>query len=154
MNEDDTELLSNLLNSERVISLSLLVEDKPYVSLLPFVFKQDLCSVFIQASDMARHTVGLFNDAPFTLLIHIPDKQGLNPMELPRVSLHGAVTKLVRDSEKYNTAKEIYVKKFNEQGQFFDFTDFNLYQLSIDGGRFVAGFGRIYDLNDEDIRSL
>ena len=154
MNGNDTGLLNDLLKVERVMSLSLLVEGKPYVSLLPFVLEQDLCSVFIQASDMARHTAGLFNGAPFTLLIHMPDKQGLNPMELPRVSLYGTVLMLVRDSVQYNNAKEVYVEKFKEHGQFFDFTDFNLYQLSIEGGRFVAGFGRVYDLKENDIRSL
>jgi len=154
MNRNDCILLKDLFKGERVMSLSLIVDGKPYVSLVPFAFQLDLCSVFIQTSDMARHSAGLFNGAPFTLLIHTPDKQGLNPMELPRVSLSGSVTKLVRDSVQYNNAKDLYVTKFKEPGQFFDFSDFNLYQLNINSGRFVAGFGRIYDLDEMDIRSL
>ncbi|MGR3318130.1 MAG: hypothetical protein ACUZ8O_06580 [Candidatus Anammoxibacter sp.] len=154
MKEEDRITLRTMITEQRVLSLAVMIENKPYVSLLPFVINGDLCSVFIQASDMAKHTAGLNDGAQFTILIHVPDGPESNPMEIPRVSLQGTVQRLARGTAEFNNARTIFELKFSQRGQYFDFADFNLYQLNIDEGRYVAGFGRIYNIKRDDLRQL
>lgn len=150
----DQELLKSMLTQLRVLSLSVLTEEKPYVSLLPYAMKSDLSAALIHASNMAKHTAGLFTGAPFSMLVNIPDSPDANPLVLPRVSLQGTVTFLNKDSSEYNEAMDIYITKFPESKQFFTFADFNIYQLNIEDGRFVADFGRVYNLTRETISKL
>ncbi|MGR3178914.1 MAG: pyridoxamine 5'-phosphate oxidase family protein [Candidatus Anammoxibacter sp.] len=154
MKQEDSIMLRTMITEQRVLSLAVMIEGKPYVSLLPFVINVDLCSVFIQASDMAKHTAGLNDGAQFTILIHVPDRPDSNPMEIPRVSLQGTVQRLARNTDEFNNARTIFESKFNQSRQFFGFADFNLYQLNIDEGRYVAGFGRVYNIKRDDLRLL
>ena len=154
MTLEDRMLLKNLLINQRVSSLSVMVENKPYVCLIPFVFNENLGSIIVQASNLAKHSSGMSDNAPFTLLIHFPDSRGANPMELPRISLSGNIQKLDKNSDTFNDACNCYKAKFNAKNQYFDFDDFNLYQLKIEQGRFVAGFGHIYNIQQESIKSL
>lgn len=154
MTLEDRMLFKNLLINQRVSSLSVMVENKPYVSLLPFVFDENLCSIIVQASNLAKHSLGMSDNAPFTLLIHVPDSQGANPMELPRISLSGNIQRLEKDSDVFNEARDNYKAKFNAKNQYIDFVGFYLYQLKIEQIRFVAGFGHVYNIKQESIKSL
>ncbi len=154
MTNEDKTTLKSILNKQRVLSLSVLIENMPYVSLLPFSIRPDFDAVIVHASGMAKHSAGLYMDAPFSLLIHIPDSPEANPMVLPRVSIDGTVCPINKNSPEYNMSKENYTKKFPESSQLFGFGDFNLYQLNFEKGRYVANFGRIYNLTKEFISDL
>jgi putative heme iron utilization protein len=154
MTPEDRDLLKDLLAHQRVLSLAVLVDGEPYVGLLPFAILPDFSAALVHASRLARHTAGLRTGAPFSLLVHLPDHAGTDPLQLPRVTLQGKVNLLAKDGQEYAAARSLYLAKFPDSAQTFALGDFNLYTLAFDSGRFVAGFGRIYNLSADTLRQL
>jgi putative heme iron utilization protein len=154
MNPAEQAQLKNLLTQQRVLALAVLVESHPYAGLLPFAASPDLGHLLIHASDLARHTRGLADDAPFSALIHHPDGPALDPLQIPRVSLRGAVQRLPRDAPPYAAARATYLHTFPAAERLFQLADFNLYTLRIESARYVAGFGRAFTLTAARLREL
>jgi hypothetical protein len=132
----------------------VLVDNQPYVGMLPFAMLPDFSAALVHASALAKHTAGLKDDAPFSLLIHLPDCYNADPQQLPRVTLQGRVRLYAKESADYMTARAVYLDKFPQSEQTFTLGDFNLYALLLVSGRFVAGFGQIYNLTSETLRQL
>ena len=154
MKEDHQRLLRQLLVETRVLSLAVLVESKPFVGLLPFVVRPDFSAVLIHASDLARHTRGLSQDAPFSVLLQIPDRSDADPLQLPRVSLEGEVRVLERGTSQYDSGKELYLSRFPGSAQTFSLGDFRLYELELEKGRLVAGFAQAATVTGAILREL
>lgn len=154
MEPADQELLVELLTQQRVASMSVLVEEKPYIGMLPFVISSDFGSALIHASRLARHTAGLVPGAPFGLLVQEPDHWKANPSQLARVSLQGTVHPLNRGEPSYETQGALYLEKFPKSRMTFQLGDFRLYQLKVDTARFVAGFGKTFDLAPAELEQL
>ena len=154
MTPEDRELLRDLLTRQRVLSLGVLVNGEPYVGLLPFAMLPDLSAALVHASGLARHTAGLQTDAPFSLLIHLSDTQEADALQLPRVTLRGKVSLLAKDGQEYAAGRALYLAKFPDSEQTFALGDFNLYTLVVASGRFVAGFGRIYNLSATSLQAI
>ena len=89
MKAEDRDVLRELLTEARVLSLGVLVEGEPYVGLLPFVVGHDFQSVLVHASDLAKHSRGLQEGSPFSLLIHGTDEPGGDPLQVARVTISG-----------------------------------------------------------------
>jgi len=147
MKEEERDLLHELLGQQRILSLSVLIDEKPYVGMLPFAMRADFSGALIHASAMARHTAGLLPDAPFAALVHEPDHWRADPQQLARVSLEGVVHPLERDTADYEASRDLYLGKFPRSQITFQLADFRIYQLAIERARFVAGFGRTYDVD-------
>ncbi len=154
MTPEDRALLLDLLTRQRVLALAVLVDGAPSSGLLPFAVLPDFSAALVHASRLARHTAGLIGGAPFSLLIHQPDDGQADPLQLARVTLEGAVEPLERQTAAYEAARHIYLAKFPAAAQTFTLGDFNLYRLPFMRGRFVAGFGRIYNLISDTFKSL
>ena len=154
MTPEDRALLLDLLARQRVLSLAVLVDGAPCSGLLPFAALPDFSAALVHASRLARHTAGLVSGAPFSLLIHQPDDGAADPLQIPRVTLEGAVEALARGTAAYEEARQVYLAKFPSAAQTFALGDFNLYRLSFARGRFVAGFGRIYNLASDTLKRL
>jgi putative heme iron utilization protein len=56
---------------------------------------------------------------------------------------------LPRTDPNYAQIKNNYLKRFPEAEQLFSLGDFNLWKITPKGGRFVAGFGRAFNLVPE-----
>ena len=154
MQPEQAKKLAKLLTTERVGVLGVLVDEAPYTGLVPFAFPLGFQSLIIHASDLARHSAGLYDGASFSFLIYEPDDPNVNPLQVVRASLQGRVAKLVRETAAYETAKQVYLHKYPESAQIFGFGDFHLYDLQINKGRFVAGFGQIFNLNRDNLAEL
>ncbi|MBI5668335.1 MAG: hypothetical protein HZC41_10035 [Chloroflexi bacterium] len=154
MTPEDRALLIALLTRQRVLALSVLVDGAPYTGLLPFAALPDFTGVLVHASKLARHSAGLEEGAPFSLLIHQPDTPEADPQQLPRVALEGAVRRLAKDTPAYTGARAVYLAKFPTSEPTFNLGDFDLYRLECQRGRFVAAFGRIYNLAAATLRGL
>ena len=88
MEQDERDLLKHLLTLHRVASLAVLVDGKPFASMVPFALTEDGTAALIHASSLARHSAGLQADAPFAILIHELDNQAQkNPAQLGRITL-------------------------------------------------------------------
>ncbi|NUM43058.1 MAG: hypothetical protein HUU38_00015 [Anaerolineales bacterium] len=154
MTEQDTLILKFLLTKQRVATLAILVDEKPFTGLLTFAILPDFSAAILQASNLAKHTAGLTDGAPYSLLIHLPDDPKSDPLQLARVSLQGTVQKLPKGEPEYETAKVLYLTKFPASANIFPMSDFNLYALAFHQCRFVAGFGAIYSLPPEKLKEL
>jgi putative heme iron utilization protein len=152
MTPEDRDQLRDLFDNQRVLSLAVLVDGQPYVGLLPFAMLPD--GPLVHASALAKHTAGLKDGAPFSLLVHLPDRHDADPQQLPRVTLQGQVRLYPKGSAEYLAGRIVYLSKFPQSEQTFALGDFNLYALMVESGRFVAGFGQIYNLTSETLRQL
>lgn len=154
MQPEDQELLFELLTQQRVASVAVLVDDKPYVGMLPFAIRPDFGAALIHASRLARHTAGLVPEAPFGLLVQEPDHWKANPQQLARVSCQGTVYPLNREDPSYVSDQTLYLEKFPKSRMTFQLGDFRLYELRLESARFVAGFGKTFDLTPAEFEQL
>lgn len=155
MDDHERTLLQNLLTDQRVAALSVLIEDRPYASLVPFAMTELYGAALIHASALAHHSQGLTAGARFSLLIHEQDSRPeTNPAQLARVSLQGTVRPFDRQEESYSEARDLYLTKFPTSERTFQLGDFTLYALQVSSGRFVAGFAKTFDLTPEDLAEL
>ena len=144
---EELELLHGLLTGQRMLSLGVLVDGRPYVGLLPFVTRPEFRSLVIHASSLALHSKGLTGGAPFGVLLHATDRPGADPLQLPRLSLQGEVRRIPREATDWAAARDVYIDKYPSSRSIFQLGDFHLYDLVIDSGRLIAGFGSIHTLN-------
>ena len=144
---EELDLLHDLLTGQRMLSLGVLVDGKPYVGLLPFVTRPEFASLVIHASSLALHSRGLTDGAPFGVLIHATDRPGADPLQLPRLSLQGTVRRIPREGADWAAARDVYIDKYPSSRSIFQLGDFHLYELVVDSGRLIAGFGSIHTLN-------
>jgi putative heme iron utilization protein len=89
-----------------------------------------------------------------SLLITEPDDHRPDPQTLARVSIRGMSEILPRTGPDYTQVKKIYLDRFPEAEQLFSLGDFNLWRIRPKGGRFVAGFGRAFNLVPEALRKV
>jgi putative heme iron utilization protein len=154
MNPTEQTQLRDLLTQGRVLALAVLVEGLPTAGLLPFAAPPDLSHLLILASGLAAHTRGLSDGAPYSALIHQPDRPSLDPHQVPRVTLRGTAQRLPRDAPPYAAARITYLGKFPASEMLFGLGDFNLYALQIEAARYVAGFGRAFTLSTARLREI
>jgi hypothetical protein len=57
-----------------------------------------------------------------------------------------------RDHEAYPGLKALYLARFPQAGISFGLGDFSIFSLQPQSGRFVAGFGRIFNLGPETLQ--
>lgn len=147
MRSEELDLLHGLLTGQRMLSLGVLIDGQPYVGLLPFVTRPDFGGLVIHASSLARHSRGLQPGSPFGALIHATDRPGADPLQLPRISLQGTVHRIATDEAGWVEARELYLDKYPSSRSIFQLGDFHLYELTVESGRLIAGFGSIHTLN-------
>ncbi len=85
-------------------------------------------------------------DPHVSLLIAETDDGRPDPQTLARVSVRGMSEALPREAPDYSQVKTIYLNRFPESEQLFSLGDFNLWRIRPEGGRFVAGFARAFNL--------
>lgn len=155
MDANDKQRLSTLLADRQVATLAVTIDDGPFASLVPFALTADSSAALIHASQLAKHSAGLTEGASYSILIHEPDNApDVNPAQLGRVTLTGKVQPIPRDSDDYAAAKEHYLAKFPKSEITFGLGDFVLYALQIETARYVAGFGKTFDLASADLAEL
>ncbi len=159
MKPQEESLLLNLLTERKTASVAVLVNGEPYVGLMPFAVLADHTGALVHVSTLAKHTKGMGDGQPFSLLIQAPETPGLDPLQTPRVTLQGQVEAIPKSQEgqpnpEYLQAQAIYLAKFPQSGQLFQMGDFSLYLLRFESGRFVAGFAAAYNLNPSTLKNL
>jgi len=150
---EENELLRRLLGDRRLLALGVEVGERPYVGQVPYAFWAERGSLLIHVSALARHTKGLREGASVSVLISAGEEGG-DPFQVPRVTLEVSARRLESPGEGHEEARRVYLDKLPSGGRHFQLGDFSLYELVITGGRFVAGFGRTYNLTAESLSSL
>jgi putative heme iron utilization protein len=94
------------------------------------------------------------SDAHVNLLITETDDGRADPQTLARLSIHGTADPLPRGSADYLRVKDLYLKRFPASERLFDFGDFSLWRITPTGGRFVAGFGKAFNIVPEALQKV
>jgi putative heme iron utilization protein len=152
--EEDRSRLRELVSSQRLLALGVVVDDGPVVGLVPYAVASDFGALYVQASRLARHSQGLKAGGRWSGAIHEPDGPGKDPLQIPRVVLEGAVEVLVGDQPEFQPAARAFLARFPGAAMTLSLPDFGLYRLGIEGGRLVLGFGHAINLSASLLRGL
>ena len=154
MDREILEAVRDLMTSHRVLGLAVLVDGDPEASLLPYAIRPDYGAVYVQASGLARHTRGLQPGSRVGVLIHENDTADADPLQTRRMTVQAAVTVLERDGDAFAAAREIFVARFPGAELTLSLGDFNLYELELGRGRYVAGFAQAFNLGPETFKEI
>jgi len=154
MDSTSQQTLARLIRSTRIAALGTLHEGEPNLAMVAYAFADDFSAFYIDISKLGKHTTDMENDPRVRLLITETDDHRLDPQTLRRVSLRGMAEILPRADPGYAQVKSIYLARFPEAEQLFSLGDFNLWKIMPRGGRFVAGFGRAFNLVPEALKTI
>jgi putative heme iron utilization protein len=114
-----------------------------------YAVSPDFSEFYIHISRLAHHTQDLLQDPRASMMIAEADAGEKDPQLLGRLSLTGAAEPVPAGTEGYEAARSAYLAKFPQSAQNFTLADFSLYRLKPQSGRFVAGFGKIFNLTPD-----
>ena len=154
MDEQSEQTLARIIRDTRIASLGTLHEGEPNLAMVAYSFAEDFSAFYIHVSRLGKHTADMESDPRVSLLITETDDHRLDPQTLVRLSLRGIAEVLLRTDKGYSQVKKLYLERFPESEQLFSLGDFNLWRITPKGGRFVAGFGRAFNLVPEALRKV
>jgi putative heme iron utilization protein len=150
MDDGSRTNLARLLFSQHVAALGTLRDGAPMVTMVPYAPSADFSIFYIHISGLALHTQNIRQDPRVSLLIMQRESEQ-DPQTLARLSIMGAALKIEASQPEYNESRNHYLHKFPRATRNFSLGDFALYGIEAETARFVAGFGRIFDLTVEDL---
>ena len=154
MSPEQLDAMRELLTASRVLSLALVVDGEPVIGLLPFAATPDYGALIVHASRLARHTKGLQPGARFDALVHEPIVDGVDVLQVKRLTLRGTVHAAEPESPAYEAVRQVYLGKLPEAGPITELGDFSFYVLLIEGGRLVTGFGAAANVTKDTLAAL
>lgn len=146
MDQQSEQTLARMIRETRVAALGTLHDGEPNLALVAYAFAVDFSAFYIHVSKLGKHTIDMENDPRVGLLITETDDRRADPQTLARVSMRGTAVMLPRTDPGYLQVKNIYLERFPEAEQLFSLGDFNIWKITPKSGRFVAGFGRAFNL--------
>lgn len=154
MDQQSEQTLAHLIRSTRVAALGTLHDAEPNLAMVAYAFAEDFSAFYIHVSRLGKHTVDMETDPRVSLLITETDDGRADPQTIARVSLRGTAQVLPRSAPGYAQVRSLYLERFPEAEQLFSLGDFNLWRITPKGGRFIAGFGRAFNLVPEALRKV
>ena len=154
MDSQTDAILFHLLTGQRTAALGSLRGGVPNVSMVLFAEAPDFQSFYIHISRLAQHTQDLLADPRAGLMISEPDAHAKDPQTLARISMLGEVMPVAADAEGYAAAQTAYLLRFPQARGNFLLGDFGLYEFTPRSARFVANFGKIFNLKPADLRRV
>src|SRR5437016_11352286 len=141
----DADALALLIRKERIAHLGTLRGGAPLVSMTLYLPAESFSAFYVHVSRLAWHTQDMLQDARVALSIAETDDGRADPFTLMRVSIRGEALQLSEGP------KEAWLARFPEQAINFELADFSFWKIGPRDARFVAGFGRIYNLSAAEL---
>ena len=148
MDDADLDLLRGLLRGQRLLSLAVVVDGAPVAGLVPFLASPDFGALVVHVSSLARHSRGLGEGAAWSGVVHQPYADGMDPLQVPRVLLHGHSRRL-DDPAVLRVVRQKWVEHLPSAGATLGLGDFAFVSLDVEGGRLVGGAGQARKLSRE-----
>ena len=142
-------MLTSLVRERSLAALGTIFEGGPLVSMVLYASEPDLSCLYLHVSRLAQHTRGLLSQPRVGLLISEPDRASRNPLTLARVSIQGLAGPLQEGSPAFENARSLYLAVHPTAAINFELPDFLLLGVRAESARFIAGFGKIFDLDRE-----
>jgi heme iron utilization protein len=139
---------------ESIIISTVSAEGIPNASYTPFVM-DDSKNIYIYVSGLATHTTNLYAN-PHVSVLFIEDEAKSNQIfGRSRLSFDCSATLIERETDKWNQIVEQFQGRF---GQIIEvlrgLPDFRIFELTPQQGRFVIGFGAIYNISSDNLHQL
>jgi heme iron utilization protein len=147
MDASERRKLISLVRQRSLAALGTIFEGGPLVSMVLYAIEPDLSCLYLHVSRIAQHTRGLLAQPRVGLLICEPDRASRNPLTLARVSIQGLAEALEDGSPAFESARSLYLAAHPTAAINFDLPDFLLMGVRPESARFIAGFGKIFDLD-------
>lgn len=154
MDQESELTLAHIIRATRIAALGTLHDGEPNLAMVAYSFAEDFSAFYIHVSRLGKHTTDMEANPHVSLLITETDDRRPDPQTLARVSVRGIAKMLPRTDPGYTQIKATYLKRFPEAEQLFSLGDFNIWGITPKGGRFVAGFGRAFNLVPEALRKV
>ena len=154
MDPASEETLAHLIRYTRLAALGTIHNGEPNLAMVAIAHESDFSAFYLHVSKLGKHTTDMENDPHVSLLLTEADDHRPDPQTLARVSIQGMATVLPRNDPDYARVKVLYLTRFPEAEQLFSLGDFNLWRITPKGGRFVAGFGRAFNLVPEALKKV
>jgi putative heme iron utilization protein len=152
MDPDSKTTLAGLIRTRRIAALGTLRKGEPMVTMVMFVPAADFSEFYIHTSRLAMHTQNILKHPEVSLMICESEQEGEDPQTLARVSIAGTATMVAVTHEHYDLAKRLYLEKYPAASFNFQLGDFAIYAIRTRSARYVAGFGRIFNLTTADLQ--
>ena len=138
--------MENLIKNNKTLVISSLdKENNPRISYSPFVYMNN--KLYIYISKVAEHYNNILNNGNISVMIIEDEKDSKSTFDRNRVTFVGKATR-IEDNE------EIFEEFSNKQGEsimtMLRKMDFNIFEIVIEKGRYVEGFGKAFDIKNED----
>ena len=142
--------LAHLVGLQRTASLGTLRAGSPEVTMVLYAPSPDFSAFWLHLSRLAHHTQNILADSRVSLMIAEPDNREKAAQTLVRVTIQGEASLLQGKAPEAGNVRKLYLARFPEAETMFELGDFALYRVVPKGGRFVAGFGKTFDLTPQD----
>jgi putative heme iron utilization protein len=136
-----------LVRERGAAALGTIHQGWPLVSMVLYACTADLSALYIHVSHLAQHTSDLFSHPQVGLMIAEPDRSSRNPLSQARVSIRGTAEPLEADTPLFEAARACYLAAHPSAQFNFQLPGFVLFRIQPDAARFVAGFGKIFDID-------
>jgi len=144
--------IRDLIQNQRWAALASLGGEEPIASQVAYAVQPDFSGYLLHLSQLASHTRALLDKGSANLSISEPDDGRNNPQTLARVTLFGRARPLTSSDTDYTAAKNLYLKRLPTSEPLFGFSDFLLFEVSIEKVRHVGGFGAARTLEGQRLR--
>jgi putative heme iron utilization protein len=151
---DLQQTLARLIRTQRIAAFGTLRDGAPLVSMVLYAGSKDFSAFYIHASRLAQHTQDMLKDPRVSLMIAETDTGTQDPQTLARVSIRGETIAIPPTAADYEKTKSIYLQKFPAAAFNFTLGDFSIYKIEPRTARFVAGFGKIFNLTLDDFKQI
>ena len=155
MDAETRLLLATLIASERIAHLATLRDGAPMVSMTLYMPERDFSAFYVHVSRLAWHTQDMQHDARVALSISEREDGRADPFTLMRVSIRGEALR-ISDGPNGTSAQlqDAWLARFPEQAINFRLADFSFWKITPRDARFIAGFGRIYNISANELQAL
>jgi putative heme iron utilization protein len=148
--------LGNLLHEQPIAALGTVHSDEPFVSMVPFAFISNAAmpnsgKFIIHVSTLAAHTKHMLENASVSLMVMAAAVPDVSAQATPRLTIQGVAAQLDKISAEYEEAKAVYIERFPQSLDLFDFSDFSLLTITPTSARFVAGFAQAKTLTAAEL---
>lgn len=152
MDERSEKRLAELIRGQNSAALGTLRNGFPFVSMILFASSEDFTAYYIHISKLAHHTQDILKDPRVGLMISETDLGAKDPQTLARVSILGEAVEVLPGTAEFEAAAPLYLGKYPTAHGNFRLADFSLYRISVQTARYVADFGKIFNLKPADFR--
>lgn len=141
--------LRRLLLETRLLTLAVARDGELVVGVMPFLAENDLRSLVIHTSRLAKHARGLTAGAPYSAALHEPDRDDRDPLAVQRLLFSGTVAAVV-DSER-RRLEAVWVERFPSAVMTLGLGDFDFHRLRIETARLISGFAQAYTIGERQL---